>query len=85
VHHDLPPTERFVRDAACVAAVDMPRAVAAGRAPRRRGSLARLQMHGVVEHQHTLGLQTGEMREKDSEAQKITPGAVSTWQGTTKV
>jgi hypothetical protein len=64
MHHDVPPADRFVGDAARVPTVDTPGTTTAGRALRRSCRPPRLNVQGVCTDEHPLSVEAGQLWEE---------------------
>jgi hypothetical protein len=72
-------TQRFVRDLASVAAMDLAGATPAGWAVGRRRSSVGFNMDNIVDHQQTLNPQTSEVRKQEREVQQRPSSAPPQW------
>jgi hypothetical protein len=69
MHHDVPPADRLVGDAARVPTVDAPGTTPAGRAVSRCGRAAGCKVYDASKDEHPLDVEAGQMRQEARNAQ----------------
>ena len=77
VHHHLSPTDRLVRDAACVATVNAARATSAVRASGCVGHPAGFYVHDAIQDERALDTETDQLGKELWNAQMNTSGAAA--------